>query len=392
MSRGQVVAAKPLSDGKRIRWTLEQVAHVAGDRVRIDWLRFTVPVTAVLPFDERQAVDATRLGDADWRARELDLAARLSQGTDEPAGALYVARKAAQHIAELLGGFELGTVEDKGMDFYLTRVALLREGETVGFVLAGGKSGTQAATVHVNLFGSACLHLSPEKYARIADYIRAGQGWITRCDLAVDVFSGDDISELPAHYLDGAFDVRGQRPAQREAGSWTSGHSRTFYAGRRETGKEFRGYEKGHELFGPDSGDGWIRYEVEFRNNARVIDIDILTRPADFYAGAYPFCAALLDRLNVQAEAQRIPAGQKVKDATAKAAAYSVLRYLKRVVAPTVSACLQYAGDAVEWVIDSEAHRLPSRLRGWAPSEIAKAFATVSSELAPSLNLSHSGA
>ncbi len=296
---------------------------------------------------------------------------------------MYVARKAANMLRARLPGFEVGAVEDKGMDFYLARVPVLFEGVTVGHVLAGGSSSTQAATVHFNLHGAACLRITSQDHCRIAAWIRQSSGWITRCDLAVDVFDGDDITDMPRAYLSGAFDLRGQRPKQREAGSWTSGFSRTFYVGRRETGKELRAYEKGDELFGPELDDAWIRYEVEFRNNLRVIDVAILERPADFFAGAYQFCADLLDRIGVDSHAQRIPAGQRVKDATAKAAAHRVAAWIKRVAAPSVCALLQYGGDLLENIVDSEAHRTAVRLRGWNTAELAAAFRSEFGALAP---------
>lgn len=387
-----MVAAQAVSDGRRIRWTLEQRATQDQQRVRCDWLRFTLPVAAVCPWVERLPVDATVLGAMDWQERELQLAARLSEGDDEPAGALYVARKAAQAIADVLGVFELGQVDDKGLDYYLCRVPLLVEGQVVGHVLAGGKTQSQAATVHVNLHGEGCLRVSHAKWAEVASFIEAGQGWITRCDLAVDVFAGEDIAAVPGAYLAGAFNVRGQRPAQREAGAWTSGHSRTFYVGRRETGKEFRGYEKGDQLFGADVGDPWVRYEVEFRNNARVIATDILRRPADFFAGAYPFCADLLARLSIDAAAERIPAGQRVKDATAKAAAMRLGTWVKSVAAPSLCALLRYGGEVLDLIVDSEAHRVPGRLRGWSASEVHRAFSQAFGALAPAPSLSTSGA
>lgn len=381
MSRG--VAAKAVSDGRRIRWTLEQVAQAATDRVRIDWLRFTLPLAAIVPYEERAEVDATALGALDRRGRELQFAARASQGTDEPLGAMYVAKKAAAMLCGVLDELSAGGVEERGMDFYIARVPLLVQGETVGFVLAGGKSSDQAATVHVNLFGSACLHVSPGKWCRVKQWIDQAAGWVTRCDLAVDVFAGDDVAELPAQYLAGRFDVRGQRPSQREAGAWTSGHSRSFYVGRRETGKEFRGYEKGDQLLGHEAGDEWVRYEVEFRNNARVIDTDILTRCADFFAGAYPFCEGLLDRLEVQAQAQRIPAGQRLKDKTAEAAVRRVAGWVRRVAAPSLCAVLSYGGELIDGIVESESWRQAARLRGWGPGELRRAFDTAFGAMAP---------
>lgn len=99
------------------------------------------------------------------------------------------------------------------------------------------------------------MHLSPAKWAKVREWVANSNGWLTRVDLAVDVWTGEDITALPDLYRTGAFDVRGQRPSQTENGSWTSGHSRTFNVGKRETGKALRAYEKGDELFGHEAND-----------------------------------------------------------------------------------------------------------------------------------------
>jgi phage replication initiation protein len=231
------------------------------------------------------------------------------------------------------------------------------------------------------LFGSACLHVSRAKWREVAEYVEARSGWLTRCDLALDIWQGVDLATLPGDYLRGRFDVRGQRPKQREAGSWTSGHSRTFYVGRRETGKELRAYEKGDELFGPEVGDPWVRIEVEFRNNARVLDCDMLRRPGDFFAGAYPYCERVLADEMAAAQlarcvaAQRIPAGRKVKDATVTAAVQRSLRWLERVAMPSVRAAFSKAPELFDAMLLQDDGRAPGRLRGWTFGELAQGFA-----------------
>ncbi|MBN8490101.1 MAG: replication initiation factor domain-containing protein [Burkholderiales bacterium] len=375
MKPGRTVAAQAVSDGRRIKWTLEQAIQGETDRVRVDWLRFTLPLGAVVPFEQRGEVDPGVLGTMDRAEREVQVLARGIEA--EPLGAMYVARKAAVMLADRLG-FEVGTVEDRGQDFYLCRVPLLVNAETVGFVLAGSdKSAQQAGTVHFNLFGAACLRVSHAQWAGVASWVRDASGWITRCDLALDIFEGFDIASMPQAWLNGQFDVRGQRPAEREAGAWTSGHSRTFYVGKRETGKELRGYEKGDELFGHEAGDPWFRAEVEFRNNARVIDPAILERPADFFAGAYPWCAALLAAQSVQAEPVRIPAGQRVKDATARAAVSRTAAWVVRVAMPSVREVFDKAGEFFDEQLIGSVGRLSHRLRGWSEVERRQAFAQV---------------
>lgn len=383
MTKGKTVAAHPVMDGRRVRWTLEQQEQRTQEKVRIDWLRFTLPLDAVVRCDRDLDPDLSALALVDKRARDLVRACRNADAELDYTGAMAVAKSCARQLVERLGVFEVGQVEDKGMDYYSARCSILVEGQVVGVCLAGGKSPDQAGTVHVNLFGAACLHLSPAKWATVRQWVAESKGWLTRADLAVDVWTGEDITQMPVWYLEGAFDVRGQRPSQTEAGSWTSGHSRTFYVGKRETGKCLRAYEKGDELFGHEVNDPWVRYEVELRNNARVLDLELLTRPADFFAGAYPFCAALLERLEVVAQAQRIPAGQKLKDATAEAAALRAANWTARVAAPTVCALLSMGGDVLDFIVESNEHRIPGRLRGFTVPQLREAFNKVAAKFAP---------
>jgi phage replication initiation protein len=379
-------------DGKRIRWTLEQSEQQTQEKVRLDWVRFTLPLDALIRVDRALALDLAALAEVDAHARKTVMACRSADADLDYSGALAVAKSGALQLAALVGCFEAGQVEEKGQDFYTVRCPLLFEGAVVGHVLAGGKSKQQASTVHFNLHGEACLHLSPAKFALIRGWIEDSRGYLTRTDLACDVWAGEDVSLLPAMYVDGAFDVRGHRPVDGVAGRWASGHSRTFTVGKRQTGKMLRAYEKGDQLFGHEANDPWVRYEVELRNNARVLDLDLLTRPADFFAGAYDFCAALLDRLEIAASAQRIPAGQKLQDATAEAAVRKVVTYFKRVCAPIFCRLLVAGGDALDFIAESEAHRVPSRLKGFTQVALATAFEKVAAGFAPPVSPSINGA
>lgn len=269
------------------------------------------------------------------------------------------------------------------MDFYAARCALIHEGATVGFVLAGGKSDSQRHTVHVNLFGSACLYLTPSHLDTLAAYVDELRGWVTRVDLALDVWQGLDVTEVREAWISGLFDVRGKRPGQKEHGSWTSGHSRTFEVGNRGTGKLMRAYEKGDELFGHEVGDPWVRLEVELRSSHRIVETDVLRRPADFFAGAYPYCAAFLARLDLDVSAQRIPTHAEVRDKTASAAVTRVVRWIRNTAAPAFAAVWHLGGDMVAQVIEQNQHRQPRRLAGFDRADIQAAFDQVARAIAP---------
>jgi phage replication initiation protein len=77
------------------------------------------------------------------------------------------------------------------------------------------------------------------------------------------------------------------------AGDWhdlTDG--RTIYIGTRGN-KILRCYEKGKQLDDPVSP--WVRVELELRNKNRLLPWDMLTRPGQYLAGAYP-CLSFLSK------------------------------------------------------------------------------------------------
>lgn len=384
--------------GRKVKFTLEAIEQANPNRVRVDWLRFTAPVDTFKvsfapdfgPFtvSAAQFAESARyegVHQALQAPKELAAAAGLLIVGDSVVSrsAESVAYQAAVQLVERLGMFSAGVPELSGMDFYTARCPVIHEGATVGFVLAGGKSDQQRNTVHVNLFGSACLHLAPVHLHALAAWIDQLGGWITRADLALDVWEGLDVTDVRQAWIDGNFDVRGKRPGQKEHGSWTSGHSRTFEVGSRTTGKLLRAYEKGDELFGPEANDPWVRLEVELRSNQRVLETDLIRRPADFFAGAYPYCEAFLAKLHVGAASKSIPTHRQVKDKTAEAAVTRVVRWITNTAAPALAAVWNLGGDMVAEVIEKNQHRQARRLAGFNRADIQAAFDQVARAIAP---------
>ena len=155
--------------------------------------------------------------------------------------------------------------------------------------------------------------------------------------------------------------------------------------GSRASGKLCRVYEKGHELLGHESGDPWVRIEVEYRNSCRLIDYGVLDRPGDYFAGAYSWTADRLADASAQFEAQRILKvnDSTLKDRTAEAAVTRVVRWIKRTAAPAVAAYLEHAHEAFFDLIEDE-YRIAGRLRGFDRASIGKAFESVAAKCAPS--------
>jgi phage replication initiation protein len=380
--------ARPVHDGQRIRWTLEQIERENQGRVRVDWLRFTLPLSAVVNSDRSlehlTAADVTIQQSFDAKTRRATL-------SDPAYGAAHMVAMAGARalVATLACGLTVGPLEDRGQDFYAVRVAIMSHTAVVGYVMAGSQKTQQANTVHFNLFGQACLAIPLDRMARVRSMVAQAKGWLTRVDLAVDVWSGHRMEAVQTAWEQGQFDVRGKRPGQRNAGSWAAGHSRTFYVGSRETGKELRAYEKGDEQFGGRDASTqygcaeWIRYEVELRDKHRVIDLDVLTRPADFFAGAYPFCDRLLTELDVQAEAQSIKTVPEVADVTALAAVDRVASWLDSTCGAAVAAVFELGGDILAEIVDRNRHRIARRLKAFSATDVAEAFQKVAGRMAP---------
>lgn len=393
-------AVKAILSGSKIRFTLEQAEVRNPKKVRIDWLRFTVPVhsfvgdavTSWADVDDMGAKfsDTLRQHGAYTAedAQDAGLSVRVMFGVDRvvEASALRIARVAALQFNERIGGiFQTGPAEPSGMDFYAARVPLLLAGSVVGYVLAGGKSQAQADTVHFNVFGGACLYMDARHMSTVADWIDQLNGWITRSDLSLDVWRGLDMEQVAKAWEAGQFDVRGKRPKQAEAGSWRSGHSRTFYVGSRNTGKILRVYEKGDELFGEEANDPWVRAEVEFRSNHRVIETDVLRRPAEFFAGAYPWCEALLSDMVPGVECDQLATTNQTKDRTAEAAVTRVVRWVMQTAGPAVAALWNLGGDLVAQVVEENEHRTPRRLKGFAGVDVRATFEKVAAGIGPTL-------
>ena len=195
------------------------------------------------------------------------------------------------------------------------------------------------------------------------DYFAEFLPTITRIDLCKDFFQGETcIEELVGLYKAHEFSYRKRMPKHSCHGSWLDvegvmGNSRTFQVGKRESGKLFRGYEKGHQFAMMESK--WLRAEVELRNVNRVIPWDAIVSCAEYFAGAYPACHLLSNR----ELATQIRTATKVGEASAQ----RCINWVKRVVAPTLLQITKIMPDH-DWleglVLDQVHRRVPRSLRG----------------------------
>lgn len=200
-------------------------------------------------------------------------------------------REASRVFADIFG-FGVTKFTGKGRDFYRDAHVL---GENFGYVCIGnaGKNNQQG-TMLVELSGQGCLHAKAGWEKRLFDFLRdtANRPVITRIDLCHDDMTGELHSPdwAEAQWLAGGFTkCVGKDPNIERAGNWhkPTGAGRTLYIGSRKHSSMFvREYEKGKEQGDPDSP--WNRLELEIKNADRVIPLDILVRPSDYFVAAYP--------------------------------------------------------------------------------------------------------
>ena len=114
---------------------------------------------------------------------------------------------------------------------------------------------------------------------------------ISRCDLAHDDIEGlYSFAELADESdTNGGFALTNKLPNVQHLGDWKrhEGRGRTLQVGSRANGKLYRGYEKGKQLGNSESP--WFRHEVELGNKSRIIPLDVLLHPSEYFAGTYPY-------------------------------------------------------------------------------------------------------
>ena len=205
-------------------------------------------------------------------------------------------------------GLTLSSENPGGRNFYQRSWSLktMAGGLAAGaFVAVGGNGDT------------VCVNLPGTSTALVRDWV-AFRSWlegigakITRVDLAHDCHDGQrTVDDAVEWYKSGQFAGQGRPPKCSQAGNWITPddeEGRTFYVGKRENGKLFRAYEKGKQL--GDAQSPWVRFEVELRSQDRTIPLDVLTRPGEYLAGAYPalsWVQQLQDKVKTWAKVTKI--------------------------------------------------------------------------------------
>lgn len=375
-------ASSLVLDGNEVKLRLQAERVVTGSPVHIDWVRFTV-IRRNAPFVhvDRLFPQVSSVWDEDYRRAEL---ARVLKSIPDPDfEASAQALELAEKVAAILGSdFSVPVEMRKGHDFYRFRWSIERGGAEVGWVgfLSSGDSPrqqAQAKTLHCNLYGAACTFASENWNLRLADFVEACDGDLTRCDLALDFFDGfrGGMERVQEDYRAGVMNSGGKRLKTSVAGDWPNGHERSFYIGSKEAGKQTNVYEKGDQLYGREAGSQWLRIELRYGNKLRELPADMLRRPADFFAGASDWHAAMLAECGSFAAPEPVRTSGRLAVETVEAEVTRNLRWLMEVAAPSVAAGWDYLGEQFLELVTNK--KRPGRLQRFSPSELGRAFPSV---------------
>jgi DNA relaxase NicK len=217
-----------------------------------------------------------------------------------------------------------------------TRIHL--DGCEIGHIGHGAEHGRNM----VVLSGEGCKRIPRTDYPLLRSFVEAlneddkredgmlpvlDRVKLTRVDIALDFFDGRiEWEDARMCYDHGYFTVERapKAPLLNIIGKVDGDGNnlgRTMYVGSRKGSKMARIYEKGLQVFAnldeaskarfsapgqaiwgkaqfaPDGtlAERWLRVEIEFKAADTVLSFDMLTMPDTFFAGAYPFCAEVLE-------------------------------------------------------------------------------------------------
>lgn len=397
-------------DGETVKLRLMAERTASKTHVHTDWLRFTIRRRNVVPTMDslpewnprKRRTFQDHLDTIEYGSEKYDYLSAPAQQIvirsfvesfqkdhidPEFVGTLNEAHGLGRDVIKALGPtFTLSEEIGKGQDFYKYRLPILLNGSEcgwIGFIASsdGPRQQAQNQTIHVNLFGAACTFAQAGWNKKMADVIDLHRGDITRIDHALDFFdgfnSGYGMKDILADYDGGKMDHLGRRPKPEMVGNWTAnGHSRSFYWGSKEAGKQTNAYEKGDQLYGHEARNPWIRFELRWGNKHRVLGTDMLRRPADFFAGASDFHAHLLDSAQAQYQSQNVPCEQRLPVETVTAEVHRVGMWVRETAGACVAACFRFMSfDDFLSICNWEQHKAPGRLRTFAPEQLREAFA-----------------
>lgn len=262
----------------------------------------------------------------------------------------------ASRYLEKIFGFGVTSKRDGGMNFYQESWVL---GDDFGFVCFGG----QRATMLVTLNGQGCTNALAGWQIRLHEFLSktAVRPSISRIDLAHDDLEGAYLSVdwADAQYDLGGFKAKrgGGQPNIEHVGNWKrpTGAGRTLYIGVRSSGKFCRFYEKGKKE--GDASSPWCRVEVEFKSCDRIIPLDLLLDPSQYFAGAYPCFAEFAHYPTVSRLELKQKTAEVVMDKAISTTRHQYGKYLR------VFRELYGDKDALDKVVNPDKEAWPKRLK-----------------------------
>ncbi len=182
-------------------------------------------------------------------------------------------------------GFGLTVIRNSGAFFYDRSYEI---GNKYGMVCHGGQSNSLLVSINGTGLSQASTGWEYRLYNFLNNSVLPN---ITRIDLAHDDFEPSffTVDNCLAEYLKGSFKNGKRNPSVSQAGNWIEpdGRGRTFYIGKRTNGLFCRIYEKGLQLQSSENPN-WVRCEVELKSVDRIIPLEVLLRPHEYFAGSFP--------------------------------------------------------------------------------------------------------
>jgi phage replication initiation protein len=255
----------------------------------VDQVAFTVRINEVISRDITQPYETIKKDKSKWYL--LDAMPRLSS------------------ILLQIFGFGVTHQRERGINLYQKTYDL---GEGYGTLSIGG----QSETINVQITGKGAMMAKEGWQLKLFNYLTCighEGGWLTRIDLAADYYDGQYSPDKALEdFQAGKMQLNNKRPFAECRGDWFNEEGgKTFYVGKRTSGKLMRVYEKFKEIMGVkalrdidgnhplNSYKKWVRIEVEWHNKNRIMPLEMLINPGQFLAGAYPALGFLSEVQNI---------------------------------------------------------------------------------------------
>lgn len=170
------------------------------------------------------------------------------------------------------------------------------DGRRWGMIYLGGY--TQKRTALIELYSEGCRAPSAGWSQRLHTWLKELPDIkLTRIDTAIDVAEKNySVEQANTDWQAGKFKVHGHLPKRDRVNFDNPDEGRTIYFGSEKSDKYTRIYEKGKQL--GDQQSQLIRIETQWRNRLHDLPLEMLIKPGNYLAGAYPIFTELLSDID----------------------------------------------------------------------------------------------